>query len=480
MSTATELGRTPLPTVGSHARDLAAIAVPIALSLVAQRVVNVTDAVMLGGLGPQALAAGALATTVFFTIMTLMNGLMSGLTVLLAHARGAGKDAEVPTLYASALLMAAMLAVPLFLAMSHLESILLIAGTEPELARNAGRSAAVLRWGAPGALLGLSLMRAFLPAVGGARALLAVSCAVMLVNAALNHAFIYGFGWLPAMGYVGSAAATATTLTISAVCLLSTAHRSARYRAFTQGLRVDRALMWQMARIGAPVSVSLGVEATVFLVAGLSLSSFDPAALPAHQIAFSVADTIFAVPLALANAANVRLGYWSGAGRPSEVVTAGTLALSIGGAFTLGTSILLWLAPHTLVGFYLDNTQPINRASVAGAVSLLGIAAFFQLGDGLQSIAAGCLRGLKDTRIPMLLAAFGYWGVAFPLGQWLARSRHLGATGIWIGLATGLTLVALLLIIRFFILSRRQTRVSTHARPSGTRNHPLSVCRNDS
>ncbi|WP_254217693.1 MATE family efflux transporter [Burkholderia multivorans] len=471
MRAANELERTPMPTLGTHARDLTAIAVPIALSLVAQKVVNVTDAVMLGGLGPRALAAGALATTVFFTIMTLMHGLMSGLTVLLAHARGAGKGAEVPALYGSALLVAALLSIPLFIAMTHLESILLVAGTEPELATSAGRSAGVLRWGAPGALLGLSLMRAFLPAVGGARVLLSVSCAVMLVNVALNHAFIYGFGWLPAMGFVGSAAATATTLTISAVCLLWVAHRAPHYRVFTQGLRVDRAAIRHILVIGAPVSVSLGVEAAVFLVAGLSLSSFDPAALPAHQIAFSIVDTIFAVPLALANAANVRLGYWSGAGRPAEVTIAGAVALSMGAAFMLGTSTLLWLLPHTLVSFYLDTSLLANRETVISAVTLLGIAAFFQLGDGLQSIAAGCLRGLKDTKIPMLLSAFGYWGIAFPLGQWLARSQQMGATGIWVGLATGLTVVALLLTIRFFALIRRQNHPPMRSRPLYTQDH---------
>lgn len=443
------------PTTAAHARDLIAITVPIALSLLAQKVVNVTDAVMLGGQGAKALAAGVLATTVFFTIMTLMHGLMSGLTVLLAHARGAGKEGEIPTLYGSALVMAMLLSIPLFLAMSHLETILLIAGTQPELAANAGQSAKVLRWGAPGALLGLSLMRAFLPAVGGARVLLLVSFLVMLVNAVLNHAFIYGFWWIPAMGFTGSAAATASTLTISAICLLWVVHRSSRYRVFTRCLRVDHKAMRQMLNIGGPVSVTLGVEAAVFLVAGLSLSSFDPAALPAHQIAFSIVDTIFAVPLALANAANVRLGYWSGARQRAEVITAGALALSMGASFMLSMAAILWFLPHTLVGFYVDTSLSINRETVMTTVTLLGIASLFMLGDGLQCIASGCLRALKDTKIPMVLSSIGYWGIAFPLGQWLAQHQQMGAVGIWIGLASGISAAAILLTVRFFLLSRR-------------------------
>ncbi|MDF7662499.1 MATE family efflux transporter [Erwiniaceae bacterium L1_54_6] len=463
------------PSAGTHARDLIAITVPIALSLLAQKVVNVTDAVMLGGLGSQELGAGVLATTVFFTIMTLMHGLMSGLTVLLAHARGAGKDAEIPTLYGSALVMAILLSIPLFIAMSHLETILLIAGTQPELAENAGRSAAVLRWGAPGALLGLSLMRAFLPAVGGARVLLLVSFLVMLMNAVLNHIFIYGFWWMPAMGFTGSAAATASTLTLSAICLLGVVHRHPRYRAFTQCLRVDREAMRQMLSIGGPVSVTLGVEAAVFLVAGLSLSSFNPSALPAHQIAFSIVDAIFAVPLALANAANVRLGYWAGAGRPTEVTTAGATALSMGAAFMLGMAVFLWFLPYTLVGFYVDTSLPINRETVMTAVTLLGIASLFMLGDGVQCIASGCLRALKDTKIPMVLSSIGYWGIAFPLGQWLAQSQQMGAVGIWIGLASGISAAAILLTLRFFLLSRRICPEADHYKDTGSAIKPTDL-----
>lgn len=122
-----------------------------------------------------------------------------------------------------------------------------------------------------------------------------------------------------------------------------------------------------MLSIGAPVSVTLGVEAAVFLVAGLSLCAFDPAALPAHQTAFSVADTIFAIPLALANAANVRLSYWSGTGRPAEVTTAGAMALSMGAAFMPGAATLLWLLPYTLVSFYLDTTLPASQGTIITA-----------------------------------------------------------------------------------------------------------------
>lgn len=454
-----------IPTLGTHIRDLTKIAIPIAISLLAQKAVNVTDVVMLGSLGPHELAAGVLATTIFFTIMTLMYGLMSGLTVLLAHAHGASEDAKIPKLYGSGMLIAALLSIPLFITMSHLETILLAIGTQPELARNAGLSAAVLRWGAPSASFGVCLMRAFLPAVGGARVLLWVSFVVVPVNAALNYAFIHGFLWLPALGFVGSAAATATTLSISAICLLGVVHCGARYRVFTKNFKVDCKIIQQILSLGAPVSIGLGVEVAGFLVAGISLSSFDPVALPGHHIAFSIIDTIFAVPLALASAATVKLGFWSGMGRPVEVITAGALVLSIGVAFMLSTAAILWLLPHTLISFYLNTTLPNNQTTVVVAARLLGIAALFELGDGIQSIASGCLRALKDTKIPMVLSTISYWGIAFPLGQWLARSQQMGATGIWIGFATGVSVSALLLTIRFFLLSRSNGCLPIYTQP---------------
>jgi len=124
----------------------------------------------------------------------------------------------------------------------------------------------------------------------------------------------------------------------------------------------------------------------------------------------------------------------------------------------LGASAVLWLLPQSIVGFYLDVSLPANREVVTISVGLLGVATLFLLGDGIQTVAAGCLRALRDTKLPMVLSTACYWGIAFPLGQWLARHRQLGATGIWIGLTVGVSTAALLLTCRFFALSRRASR----------------------
>ena len=176
--------------------------------------------------------------------------------------------------------------------------------------------------------------------------------------------------------------------------------------------------------------------------------------LAAHQIAMSVSSVTFMVPLAIGQAANVRVGYWMGAGNPVAARHAGFVALALGVAYMSMTGLLFVLAPHTIIGLYLKLDDPANAQTVSIAASLLGVSAVFQIVDGMQTIGSGCLRGLKDTRIPMLAAAFGYWGVGFPTGYLLAFHAGLGPRGLWWGLAAGLASVAVLMTLRF----ERRTR----------------------
>jgi MATE family multidrug resistance protein len=188
--------------------------------------------------------------------------------------------------------------------------------------------------------------------------------------------------------------------------------------------------------------------------------------LAAHQIALNVASVSFMVPLAIGQAANVRVSYWSGAGQPLAARHAGFAALGLGVAFMSLSGLVLILAPHAIVGLYLKLDDPANAQTVAIAVSLLGVAAVFQIVDGMQTIGSGCLRGLKDTRIPMLVATFGYWGVGFPTGYVLAFHAGLGAKGLWWGLAAGLASVAVLMTLRFTFMTRGASHAtSTTALP---------------
>ncbi|MGF6263256.1 MATE family multidrug resistance protein [Paraburkholderia youngii] len=444
------------PTLSRHAADTARLAAPLAIAQLSQMAMSVTDTILLGSLGPDALAAGGLGANLFFVVVTLLQGVLTSVSVSVAHARGAQDDGRVPHIYWTGFLLSVLLAVPAFILLSFASHILLAFGEPGLLAHNVGQYAAVLRWGAPASLIGVGLMRSFLPAIGAARRLLWVSIVSVGVNGFLNYGLIHGAYGLPRLGFLGSAAATTITVWLTALVLMALLHLRPRFRHFVVATRPKLPLMGELFGIGWPVAITYGVESTLFLATGLMVGLLGESQLAAHQIALNVASVAFMVPLSIGQAANVRVGYWAGAGQPLAARHAGFVALALGVGFMSMSGLVLIAAPHWIVGLYLHLDDPANAPTIALASSLLGVAAIFQIVDGMQAVGSGCLRGLKDTRIPMIAAAFGYWVIGFPTGYLLAFHAGLGARGLWWGLAAGLASVALLMTLRFHKLSGRQ------------------------
>jgi multidrug resistance protein, MATE family len=441
------------PSLTRHASDTARLAAPLAIAQLSQMAMSVTDTVLLGSLGPDSLAAGGLGANLFFVVVTLLQGVLTSVSVSVAHARGAQADHEVPHIYWTGLALAALLAVPAFVLLSFAEPILLMFHEPPLLAHNVGEYASVLRFAAPGSLISAGLMRSFLPAIGAARRLLWVSLGCVGVNAVLNYGLIHGAFGLPRLGFLGSATATALTIWLAAFTLLVLLHGRPTFRHFVTRSRPKLPLMGELVSIGWPVAITYGVESTLFLATGLTIGVLGESSLAAHQIGLNVASVSFMVPLAIGQAANVRVGYWVGAGQPVAARHAGFVAIALGVAFMSLSGLVMVFAPHAIVGLYLRLGDPANAHTVALATSLLGIAAVFQIVDGMQTVGAGCLRGLKDTRVPMLAAAFGYWGIGFPTAYWFAFHAGLGVRGLWWGLAAGLASVAVLMTWRFHLKS---------------------------
>lgn len=437
----------------SHVRATVRLAAPLAIAQLAATVMGLTDTAMLGWLGADALAAGGLAINLFITLVLMLGGVLTAVGVLVAYARGSG-EARIPELYRSGLLLALLLSVPGFAALSFGEGLLLAIGEPPELARATGAYLDVLRWGVPGAVLDIGLMRAFLPAIGQGRLLLWVSLAAVLVNAGLAWVLMFGAFGSPGFGMAGSAAATALSLSGISAALLTLLHLHPALRRHVSPGRARRATLIEMLRLGLPVGATYAVETGLFLATGLLTGLLGAAALGAHQIALSVASTAFMVPLAVAQAANVRVGGYMGAGRRADARRAGLVAIGLGGAFMAAAGLLLLALPETIAGLFVSPAVPANREAFAIAVSLLGVAAAFAVVDGVQSVAIGSLRGLKDTRVPFAVAALGYWGVGFPLAYAAAFWLGWGAVGLWLGLAGGLAVVAVAATWRFVVLSR--------------------------
>ena len=413
-----------------HTADVLRLAAPLAVAQLSQTAMGVTDTVMLGRLGGDALAVGGLATNLFFVPVLVLQGVLTSVSVLVAHAQGAGRPERVPGLYQSGLVLALLLSLPAFVLMGLAEPILLALGEPPALARDVARYLDVLRWGAPAALVGVGLMRALLPALGRGRWLLGAAPLGAVANGVLGWGLIHGLWGLPTLGAIGPAAATVAVLWGMTAGLLAALHLRPAARHHVSPGRPNARDIGEMLRLGLPVGVTVGVETGLFTATGLLAGLLGPASLAAHQVALNVAVTAFMVPLAIGQAANVQVGRWAGAGRRREARRAGFTALALGGAVTAVTGALLLAAPGTIAGLYLDPARP-DTAEVAGA-----------------------LRGLKDTAVPMLVAAGGYWGVGFPVAYAAAFAPGWGAVGLWWGLAAGLAAVAGLLTWRFHVRSR--------------------------
>ena len=431
-----------------HAVAIARLAAPLAVAQLAQMAMGITDTILLGQLGNDALAAGGLGATLFFTAIVLLQGVLTAVSVMVSQARGAGRDDAVPGLYWTGMALTLLLSIVAFALFSLLEPILLAIGEPAGLARDTARYTDVLRWGAPGAMLAIGLMRAFLPAVGQGSMLLYVSLGAAVLNGVLCYGLIHGAWGLPAMGLEGAALASVLVFWAAAAALLLAVHLRPGLVRFVAWCRPDGRSLVAMLRLGLPVSGTFAVEAGLFVGVGLMIGLLGPAPLAAQQIALSVTSVAFMIPLAIAQAANVRVGNRYGAADGPGARRAGLVAIGMGAVAELLAAAILLLAPGTVVGTYLDGTVPANAEAFAIAITLVRVATVFLLVDGIQCVAAGALRGLGDTRVPFLLAALGYWGLGFPAAWWLAMRGGWGAPGAWMGMGAGLLIVAALLTWR--------------------------------
>lgn len=438
-------------SVPSHIAATLRLATPLAVAQLAQMAMGVTDTMLLGRLGGDALAIGGLGTSLLLTVMLVLQGVVASVSVLVAQARGAGRDASVPALYWTGMALTVLLMVPAFALFSMAEPLLIAVGEPPALAHDVGAFVSILRWSTPGQMVALGLMRAILPAIGGGGMILWTTVVAAIANGGLCYGLIHGAWGLPAFGMHGAAMATVITCTALGLALLALLHGRARWRRLVAWSRPQPALLWAMLRLGVPIAATFAVEAGLFLAVALLIGLLGPAALAAQQVALNALSIAFMIPLGIAQAANVRVGHHIGAADGPGARRAGLVAIGLGAAFEVGSALVLLLAPETVAGAYLD---PRDSEAFAIAVGLLGVATVFQVADGVQCVAIGALRGLGDTRVPFALTALGYWGIGFPAAWWLTMRGGAGPAGAWWGLALGLSVVAVLLTARFMRRSR--------------------------
>ncbi len=437
----------------AEARATIALAWPLVLTNLAQTAMTATDVVLLGRLSADALAAGALGSNLYFAIMIFGLGLTSATAPMIARELGRKGHSvrDVRRTVRQGLWAAVAIAVPIWLVLWHSEAILLAMGQEPRLAVQAGHYVRALEWSFLPFLFYL-VLRSFISALERPLWALAISVVAVAINGLAAWGLIFGRFGLPRLELVGAGLATtlADTFMFAALAIVLYSDRKfRRYHLFGRFWRADWRRFAELWRLGLPIGATLVFEVSVFNASTFLMGLISAASIAAHSIALQIASLCFMVPLGLSQAATVRVGRAYGAHDVEGIRRAGWTAFAMGLGFMVGTALTMILMPRTLVGVFLDLDLPANAPVVDLAVSFLALAALFQLADGGQAVAAGMLRGLHDTRMPMIYAAVGYWGVGLAVGVILAFILKLGGIGIWIGLAAGLIVVALLLIARW-------------------------------
>ncbi len=435
----------------AEARPTIALAAPIAVALLAEMAMGVANTIMLGRLGPAALAAGGLGAQLLFTPELIGIGVLSASGAVAAHGHGAGDRAAVAEAIRQGLRLALLLAILGVGVVIALPWLLGLMGEEPALVDGV---AGYLRAGVFGLPLGLlfAALRNFLHALGRPRVITLIMLGAVGLRVPLNQLFIHGGFGLPGRGVAGAGVASSLTYAAMLAALVLYIGLHPRYRAYGVLGHLGRArwtLFFEILHIGWPTGVVLAAEAGLFLVTSLLMGLLGPAVLAAHQIVQTTCAITFMVPLAFGQAATVRVGHALGGGQADRVRRVGFTAIGLGIAWMTLSAAGLMLLPRTIIGLYIDVADPANQAAVAVALLLLPIGALFQVFDGIQVVASGALRGLKDTRWPMAMALFGYWAMGLGSGSLLGFGLGFGAPGLWGGLAMGLAVVALLLGWRF-------------------------------
>jgi multidrug resistance protein, MATE family len=440
-------------------RALTALAVPIVLTNIGQVAIQTTDVVLIGWLGPEALAASVLGVNIMFVLLLFSIGVVAATAPMVAQDLGRRRHAvrEPRRTIRQGLWVALALGLPALLLLWNIAPILHLLRQDPALIPGAEAYVHAAMWGfVPG--LWFVVLRNFIASLERPRAGMVIMLIGVTFNAIAAYGLIFGRLGLPALGLRGAGIAAALTNVFLFVGLLGYILVDRQFRRFHilgYFWRADWARFREIFRIGLPIGMTLVMEVGLFAAAGFLMGLIGTAELAAHQIALQCASVTFMVPLGLAQAATVRVGLAAGAGHAQGVLRAGITALLMGSLFMLAMATVMWTAPAAIAGLFIDATDPANAAVIRAAVLFLAIAALFQIFDGGQVIGAGALRGLKDTRWPMAFAAMAYWGVGMSLAVGLGFGLGWGGLGIWIGLAASLAVAAALMVARFIALQRR-------------------------
>ena len=429
------------------------LAGPLAAANLLQMAIHAIGVIFVARLGPNVLAAASLGIAVYGLMQWALAGLTGAVSALIAEELGRRRHAvrEVRRSTRMGLWLAVLSGAVGMIVCLCGEWAMHATGQDPEIADMAGSYLAILMF----ALIPITIanvLRNFVSALGMAGYATAITALMIGVDALGTYMLVFGKWGAPALGLAGAGIATVITsmvFVLAYVIVIAWHPRLRRYRIWGRWWRPEWDRLRALWRVGGPVAATIIAEAGIFNTAAFMMGAISPLALAAHTLALQIAAITFQVPFGIGQAATIRVGYFFGAGNAPAIARAGVVSIIIGAVFMACTASAMVLFPRELLGIYVDTTALANQPMVGLALGYMMVAAAFQLADGMQAAALGLLRGLQDTRVPMIYALFGYWGGGFGTAWLLAFHTPLQGLGVWIGLAVGLLFVAALMLRRW-------------------------------
>ncbi len=441
----TQAARRPL--MGRPGPDIMALlrlSGPVVAAELGWMAMGLVDTLMVGRLGATALGGVSIGGSLFMAVSVFGLGMLLGLDYIVSHAHGGGHhDDARSSLYQGvylALGLSVVLGALILVAIPHLD----VFGIDPLVTLEAGPYLRALTWGFPPLLVFIAVRR-YMQAIGLVRPIMFALVSANAINALADWVFIFGNLGAPALGTLGAGWATCVSRAYMLLFVLVALARHERKRKadlFGDRPRVDRTRIRRIVTLGFPAAVQVTLEVGVFATATMLAGRLGAVPLAAHQIALVIASLMFMVPLGISSAGAVLVGQALGRGDPRQAAASGWSALKVGVGFMAISALTFTFLPRLILMGFTD-----DEAVITTGVTLLRIAALFQLFDGVQVVASGILRGTGDTKVPMLANLVGHWMIGLPLGAFLAFGAGAGLYGLWAGLCVGLISVAVFLLV---------------------------------
>lgn len=428
--------------------------IPILITQFSQAGLGLIDTIMAGHLSPVDLAAIAVGVGLWMPIMLLFSGIMIATTPLVAEAKGEHAPEKITSITRQSLWIAFLLGLIAALILQLAPLLLPLLGVPANLVPKASLFLHAIGLGLPAVTM-YAALRGYSEALGYPRPVTIISLFALLALIPLNYLFMYGLGPIPALGSAGCGFATAILQWLMLLTLALYIHKGRAYQStaiFKHWEKINPVWIKRILKLGIPIGLAIFFEVSIFSTAAIVISPLGDTIVAAHQIAISVTSQLFMIPMSLAIALTIRTGMYFGEKNWRAMRKVQKVGFATGTVFAFATMALIWFFRPEISAIYTDDAQVAQAA-----MYLMLFALGYQLMDAWQISAAGCLRGMQDTKGPMWITMVAYWVIAFPIGLYLCRYTSMGAAGVWVGLIVGLSIACVLLLMR---LSRNNQRLA--------------------